>query len=201
MFEKNASTRYPINELACKRCSGRAYDPERTLSGLQITTLLEAARWSPSCFGDEPWRFIVCDRVTNPDAWDRALSVLNESNRDWVRHAPLIILGFVGSVLSRNGQPNRWGQYDTGAATMSLCLQATAMGLMVHHMGGYDIDKLRASFAIPEDYMPMAILTIGYQLPIERIPGALRERELAARTRRPLEECFFEGDWGKPVSV
>ena len=75
------------------------------------------------------------------------------------------------------------------------------MGLMVHHMGGYDIDKLRASFAIPEDYMPMAILTIGYQLPIERIPGALRERELAARTRRPLEECFFEGDWGKPVSV
>jgi nitroreductase len=200
MFEKNASSRYPINELARKRWSGRAYDPDRTLTGQQIITLLEAARWAPSCFGDEPWRYIVCNRDTRPGAWQKALESLTEANQDWAKLAPVIILGFAGSVLSRNGKPNRWGQYDTGAATMSLCLQATAMDLMVHQMGGFDVDKVRSSFTVPEEFTPMVVLTVGYQLPMERIPEQLQERETAARVRRPLEQTFFDGSWDKPVT-
>jgi len=200
MFEKNASTRYPINELARRRWSGRAYDPDRALTGEQIITLLEAARWAPSCFGDEPWRYIVCNRETNPAARLLALATLTDSNRGWASNAPVLILGFAGSVLGRNGKPNRWGQYDTGAASMSLCLQATALGLMAHQMGGFDIDKVRSSFTVPEEFMPMVVLTIGYQLPVDRIPEPLQERETAARLRRPLEQTFFEGSWGTPIT-
>jgi len=200
MFAKNASTRYPINELIGKRWSGRAYDPERTLTDQQIISLLEAARWAPSCFGDEPWRYIVCNRVTHPDAWQMALETLNESNRVWVSNAPVIILGFANTVMKHNGKPNRWGEYDTGAATMSLCLQATAMGMMLHQMGGYDVDKVRTSFKVPDTFTPMAILSIGYQLPVDSIPDALKEREMAPRIRRPLEENCFVASWGTPIT-
>ncbi len=200
MFAKNASTRYPINELIGKRWSGRAYDPDRTLTSQQIISLLEAARWAPSCFGDEPWRYIVCNRVTHPAAWQMALDALNESNRVWVSKASVMILGFANTVMKHNGKPNRWGDYDTGAATMSLCLQATAMGMMVHQMGGYDTDKVRSSFNVPDTFTPMAILSIGYQLPVDSIPDALKEREMAPRVRRPLEENFFEASWGTPIT-
>lgn len=200
MFEKNASTRYPINEVLRKRWSGRAYDPQRRLSSQQIMTMLEAARWAPSCFGDEPWRYIICNRDTNRAAWQMALDTLVASNQDWAQSAPVLILAFANSIMSRNGKPNRWGQYDTGAASMSLSLQATAMGLMAHQMGGFDADKVRTLFNIPDAFMPMAVLTVGYQLPVDRIPEQMKERETAARVRRPLEQTFFDGNWGTPIT-
>ncbi len=200
MFEKNASTRYPINEVLGKRWSGRAYDPERGLTNQQIMSLLEAARWAPSCSGDEPWRYIVCNRATHPATWQMALATLVESNRDWAQNAPVLIIGFANSIMSRNGKPNRWGQYDTGAASMSLVLQATAIGLMVHQMGGFDADKVRSAFSIPEPFMPMVIMTVGYQLPPDSIPEQLREREFAPRLRRPLGQTFFNGSWGTPIT-
>jgi nitroreductase len=199
MFEKKALTRVPVDDLIARRWSGRAFDPDRLLSRRQILALLEAARWAPSCYGDQPWRYIVCDRRSDAEAWDRAYTCLAEGNRTWAVHAPVLLLAVAGSVFARNGNPNRWGQYDTGAASENLCLQATAMGLMAHQMGGFDADKARAQFDVPEQYTPMAMIAIGYQLPRERIPASLREREFAERSRRPLPEIFFEGRWGMPV--
>lgn len=199
MFDKKIDTQAPIHELIAKRWSGRAYDPDNTLSREQIISLIEAARWAPSCYGDQPWRYLVFDKSTNQDVWQQALDCLGEGNREWAQYAPLLLLACADSILSKNGKPNRWGQYDTGAASMNICLQATAMGLMTHQMGGFDADKTREYFSIPEQYMPMAMITVGYQLAENKIEGELREREYQARNRNELASNFFEGKWETPV--
>ena len=198
MFEKNAITSVAIVSVLARRWSGRAYDPDRKPSHEQIIALLESARWAPSCFGDQPWRFVVCSRAENTEAWQRAVDCLSEGNRAWAGQAPVLILVTADSIFAANGNPNRWGQYDTGAAAMSLCVQATEMGLMAHQMGGFDADKAARLFAIPDRYKPMAFIAVGYQLPVEAIPPELKEREQADRSRRPLEQSFYDGSWEKP---
>ncbi|MGI9229394.1 MAG: nitroreductase family protein [Gammaproteobacteria bacterium] len=196
MFDKEIITDAAIHPLLAKRWSGRAFDPERAVETDDILALLEAARWAPSCYGDEPWRFIVAAGKSHPETWQALHSCLAEGNQGWAKNAPLLILAIAGNKL-RNGEPNRWGSYDTGAAMMSLSIQATALGLMCHQMGGFDPDKAVKAFGIPADYLPMAVMAVGYQLATDAIPEALQEREFAERKRRPLTEHFFSGDWGE----
>lgn len=198
MIDKKAKTSIPINELIACRWSGRAYNPAKTVSQEQIKALIEAARWSPSCFGDQPWRYIICDKNTNETAWNNAFGCLSEGNQSWARNAPVLILAIADSILSKNGNPNRWGQYDTGAASMSLCIQATELGLMVHQMGGFDTMKACEIFSIPDQFTPMAIMAVGYQQSIDELSGEIKERELSERLRNPVDKNFFNGVWGNP---
>ncbi|RME32631.1 MAG: nitroreductase [Gammaproteobacteria bacterium] len=201
MFEKNAHTAVPIHPLMARRWSGRAYDPDRPVAREDLLAMLEAARWAPSCYGDQPWRFIVWDRIADEPAWWRAFSCLAEGNRSWAGAAPVLLLATADTLFSHNGKPNRWAAYDTGAASMSLVLQATALGIMAHQMGGFDAARLREEFSIPEQVEPMAMITLGYQLSLQEMDEAQRERETAPRQRRPLGENFFEGEWGRPVRI
>lgn len=199
-MKKPAITQVPIAPLLADRWSGRAYDAAKPVSREQTIALLEAARWAPSCFGDQPWRFMVWDKHVDAANWQRAFDCLVPGNQAWVQNAPLLFLITADTLFNHNGKPNRWGQYDTGAAAENLCLQASAMGLMAHQMGGFDADKARTAFAIPEQYTLMAMMSVGYPADISTLSGEVLEREMAARTRRPLGELFFDGTWGKPVA-
>lgn len=200
MIEKPAATRVPIEPQLARRWSGRAYDPARAVSPDQLLALLEAARWAPSCYGDQPWRFIAWDRGADRANWERACACLGEFNRGWATAAPVLLLAAADTLFHHNDQPNRWGGYDTGAASMSLCVQATTLGLMAHQMGGFDAARVQADFAIPERYMPMAMITVGYALAEADIPADMRERELAPRQRRGLGEMAYQGQWGKAIA-
>jgi len=199
MFDKKIDTQEGIDDLLAKRWSGRAYDASQPVAHEHIISLLEAARWAPSCYGDEPWRYIVCDKSTNEVAWDKAFSCLAEGNQSWAVNAPVLMLALANTIFSHNDNDNRWAQYDTGAATMSLCIQASSLGLMVHQMGGFSTDKAAEVFSIPDQYTPMAMMTVGYQLAEDKITGELMQRESSERKRNPLAEQFFDGEWGKPI--
>ncbi|HXH71748.1 MAG TPA: nitroreductase family protein [Mariprofundaceae bacterium] len=194
----NAATE--IHELIASRWSPRAFDASRPVEREKLLACLEAARWAPSCFGDEPWRFIVCDKATDDDAWQRMLDCLTPKNRLWAQHAPVLLLSCAGSSFRANGNPNRWAQYDTGAAAVSLCLQATALGLASHQMGGFDIEKARSAFNIPDDHQPMAAMALGYQAGIETLDATFHGLELGDRQRQPLGDTFFTGRWGEPLA-
>jgi len=198
MIEKKAETSVPINDLIARRWSGRAFDPDRHIMHADIVALLEAARWAPSCYGDQPWRYIVCNRHTNPDAWQQALACLAEGNQSWARYAPLLVLVVADNFMVRDGRPNRWGQYDTGAASISICLQALDLGLMTHQMGGFDANAARRLFHIPVQCTPMSMMAVGYPLPEQAIPPEMKERELQPRARKPLTEYFYDGAWNVP---
>ena len=200
MIKKQAETQDTINILIASRWSGRAYDPERGVTRKQLVSLLEAARWAPSCFGDEPWRYIVCNRQIDDDSWQIALTCLVDGNQRWAQNAPVLILVFADSTFFNNDKENRWGQYDTGAASMSICLQATELGLMVHQMGGILAEKIMQSFDVPARFTPMSVMAIGYQLAKKDIPEEMLERELSERKRKPFNDLFFSGKWGGAFS-
>jgi nitroreductase len=196
MFSKPALTHYPIHDLLVSRWSGRAYDPHRPVARADLLSLLEAARWAPSCYGDQPWRFLVWDKYADPQSWQQALECLATGNQSWAQYAPILMLSLADSQFMHNAEANRWGQYDTGAAAMSLCIQATALGIMVHQMGGFDAEKAAARFGIPSRYVPMAMISLGYQLAQADIPEDMKAREFAERSRAAMQERFFEAQWG-----
>lgn len=197
MIPKSIDTSVPILPVFAERYSGVSYDPARTPSREQLLALCEAARWAPSCFGDQPWRFLVCDRAGNPAAWDKAFACLLEGNQSWCANAPVLVISCCDTLLTRNDKPNAYGPYDTGAAALAFSLQAAALGLMTHQMGGFVADKARELFAIPERYKPLAMMAVGYQLPQQQLTDAQRERELAPRARAALGTRFFAGEWDK----
>lgn len=202
MQDRKADTSVPIHDLLARRWSPRAFDPSRPVSREQLAAILEAGRWAPSCNGDEPWRYLVFDRARDPEGWGKAFECLSENNKKWVKNVPLLMLSCAGSVFRHNGKPNRYGPHDTGAASVSMALQAAALGLVIHQMGGYDAAKARSAFNIPEEYTPMAMIAVGYQAEPDTIDDEeTRKKELRPRTRQALSQMFFEGGWGEGIRL
>jgi len=198
-MKKPASTSQPIHPLLAERWSPRAFDPACGVGSDEIAALLEAARWAPSSFGEEPWGYVVCDRATNPEAWEKLFGCLVEGNQGWAKNAPLLILSVGRKEFGRNGKPNRHWAHDTGAATLSLVLQAEALGLRAHQMSGFDAGAAAAAFGVPEGHECLSVIAVGKQAEADTLEdGAMADRERAERTRKPLGELFFDGNWGEP---
>lgn len=198
-MDRKADTSVAIDDLLARRWSPRAFDATRPVSREQLAALLEAARWAPSCNGDEPWRYLVWDRSRDADGWQQAFDCLSENNRKWCRNVPVLMLSCAGSIFGHSGKPNRYGQHDTGMADLSIALQAVTLGLVAHQMGGYDAQKARATFSIPEEYTPMAMIAVGYQASPDVLDEETKAKELKPRSRKPLGTHFFEGSWGEGV--
>ena len=198
--DRPAPTNIAIHDLLKRRWSPRAFDPNRPVTREQLKVLLEAGRWAPSCNGDEPWRYLIWDKGRDPQGWQKAYDCLSENNKKWVKNVPLLMLSCAGSAFEATGKPNRWTQHDTGAASVSMALQAGAMGLVIHQMGGWDADKARAAFAIPPEYTPMAMIAVGYQASPDILDEETKAKEMRPRGRKPVVERFYEGGWGKGVA-
>lgn len=195
MIHKPAITTQKIHDLMQNRWSPRAFAADRPVEDDQVSALLEAARWAPSCMNEQPWRFVVCVKRNEPTAWQNLLAGLAEKNQLWAQHAPVLLLAVAMNEFSQNGKANRWAAYDTGAACLSLCLQATALGLVSHQMGGFDAEHCRQSFSLPADCTPLSVIAIGYQAEADQLDEEMKQRELAERTRASLDERFFLGGW------
>jgi nitroreductase len=198
-MKKPAITQVSIDPTIAERWSGRAYDASKPVTYEQTLALLEAARWAPSCMGDQPWRILVWNKGVDAKAWQKAFDCLAEGNQSWVKDAPFLCLICANTLFTKNGQPNRWAEYDTGAAALNLSLQASSMGLSAHQLGGFSEDKARATFYIPEQFSLMAMISVGYLADIETVTGDLLARETAPRSRRDLGTLFFDGAWDKPI--
>jgi len=196
MTKKHAPTAVPIHELIAGRWSPRALSSE-PVSRDQLHAVLEAARWAPSSYNGQPWRFVVFDRSTDEVAFKRAFATLVPFNQGWTASAPVLI-AVTTQTLTSKGEVNRCASYDAGAAAMSLVLQAHALGLAAHQMSGLDVDAFRAEFKIPNDVEVIAMIAIGHYGDAEKLDPVLREREKAARARLPLGEVAFNGAWKKP---
>lgn len=180
----------PIHSLLAERWSPRAFS-DQPVTEEQLESLLQAARWAPSCFNDQPWRFIVGLSGRDEGRHAAISELLAGGNRAWAPRAPLLLIACAATHFAHNGEPNRWAQYDTGAAMMSMALQAQALGLHVHQMGGFDASRARAAFDLPEQLEPVAAAAIGYQgEDRSHLPDWAAERELAPRERRALKDLL-----------
>ena len=196
LMKKPAITEQPIHSILSDRWSSRAYDPDQLVSQESFLSLMEAARWSPSCMGDQPWQFITFHKK-DATSWTQALNCLSVGNQNWAMDASILILACARQSFSNNEKPNRWNQYDTGAACENICLQATSLGLVAHQMGGFDVEKSRQLFQIPGQYDLMSFIAIGYPLAVEKISAEALVKEKEARKRKPLREIFYTNQWGE----
>jgi len=196
MNEKKTSTDYPIHELLAKRWSPYAFD-DRPVPETDLRSLFEAARWAPSSYNEQPWRYIVCTK-DDPEQYQRLLSCLVEGNQIWAKAAPVLALGVVSLRFARNAKDNRAAVHDLGLAAGNLLLEATTRGLLVHQMIGILPDKARQIYGIPEGFEAWTALAIGYKGDPMSLPEQLRERDQAPRQRKPLREFVFSGKWGNP---
>jgi nitroreductase len=187
---------HPIHELHRRRWSPRAFDPHRLVEPEKLRSVMEAARWAPSSFNEQPWRFVVATRE-EPEAFARMLSCLVEQNQAWARHAPVLMIACASPVLSRNGKPNRHALYDLGQAVAFLTLEATALGLHLHQMAGFFPEKAREAFEIPQPFEAVSMIVMGYLGDPNSLPEDLRRRELTPTTRKPITDFVFAGRWGQ----
>ncbi len=184
-----------LHSLIRERWSPRAYSDE-AIAPDAVQRLFEAAQWAMSSFNGQPWRFVYATK-DDPEAYDRILSTLVPFNLSWAKAAPLIGISIGRTHFEHNNEPNKWSEYDTGAAMALLTVQAHAEGLHVHQMAGFDPAKAKEVLNIPDGYTPIAAFTVGYLGDAASLPDQMRERELQQGQRKTLNEIVFKGAWGQ----
>ncbi len=196
---KLATPDHPIHPLVAERFSPYAYE-DRAVSAEELRSLFEAARWAPSSYNEQPWRYLVA-RKEDAERHERLLSCLVEPNQAWAKAAPVLAIGIVQRSFVRNGKPNAAAEHDLGLASATLTLEATARGLAVHQMIGILPDRVRERFALPDDADALTGLAIGYRAAADDAPEPYAERDRAPRTRRPLAEFVFGDRFGEAASL
>jgi nitroreductase len=184
---------HAIHPLIASRRSIRAFAPTSVEPQI-LASLMEAARWAPSSMNEQPWSFIVATKA-NKSEFDRLLGCLLEFNIQWAQHAPVLLLS-VAKLTFESGELNRHAFHDIGQAIANLTFQATVSGLLVHQIAGFDVEKARREFSIPQDYEPVAAAAIGYPGNSAELPEKLRKKDANPRKRKPLTNFVFEGVWG-----
>jgi nitroreductase len=194
-MQRPAPTEHPVHELIRERWSPRAFS-DKAIAPEILASLFEAARWAPSSNNEQPWAFLVATRDDKPN-FEKSLDALVEFNRNWAKHA--FVIGFAVSKLAfaKANTPNRNAFYDTGAAMAWLTVEATAHGLFVHQMAGFEPEKVRANFGVPEGWEAIAAFAMGYPGDPTSLPEPYRGRETAPRTRKPIREFVMTGKWGR----
>ncbi len=192
---KKAVVDHPVHDLIAQRWSPYSFS-NRPVDANDLLSLFEAARWAPSSYNEQPWRFLVATQ-DDPKEFERLLSCLVEPNQAWAKHAPVLVLGMVSLKFARNGRPNLAAHHDLGLAVSNLSLEATARGLAVHQMIGILPDKAREVFAIPVDHEALTAFAIGYPGPLE---GEMGQRDQSPRSRRPVNEFLFMGGFGRSMN-
>ncbi len=161
-----------------------------SLPGSELARLFEAARWAPSSYNDQPWRFLYAHRQS--PHWDTFLDLLVDFNRQWADKAAVLIVMLSRTTREENGQPAPTHSFDAGAAWQSLALQGRAMGLVVHGMGGFDYDRARRDLQVPQEYAVEAMAAVGHPATAGALPEGLRELEVPSG-RKEIAEIAFEG--------
>ena len=190
---KQRKSNYPISPIILNRWSSRAMTGEE-ISNETLMMLFEAARWAPSSFNNQPWRFIYAKR--NSSYWQTFLDLLEPANQAWAKNAAVLMVIVSHKVFDYDGRPSRTHSFDAGAAWENLALQGSILGLVVHGMEGFNYDKASQVLKIPDTYTVEAMVAVGVYGNVEQLPKKLQDIDFP-NDRKPLNEILFEGSFAK----
>jgi len=186
---KHRTADHPIEQIFLKRWSPRSLRPDG-VGAADLNRLFEAARWAPSSYNEQEWRFLYA--IKGSKHWDTFLNLLVPANQTWCKDAGALVVVISKTTFTHNGKPNVVHSFDAGLASMNLMLQATAMGLVTHGMGGFDRDKTRSELQIPADFQPEAMIAIGKPGDPDTLPAEVRKGEVPSG-RKKVSEIAREG--------
>jgi nitroreductase len=182
---------YDIDPLLLHRWSPRAMSGEE-ISDAELMRLFEAARWAPSSYNGQPWRFIYAKRGT--EHWDKLFHLMVDFNKSWAKNAAVLLVVISRKNFEENEKPSVTHQFDAGAAWENLALQGQIQGLVTHGMQGFDYEKARRDLSVPDVFDIMAMVAIGKPGPKENLPPELQQREQPS-DRKQLSEIIMEGQF------
>ncbi|OHB44233.1 MAG: nitroreductase [Planctomycetes bacterium GWC2_49_10] len=175
---------YPAEVLFVRRWSPRAMSGEE-ISDKELFTLFEAAKWAPSSYNNQPWRFHYAKR--NTPGWEKLYGLMVEFNQQWTKNAAVLIVMVSKKTFDRNGKPARTHSFDSGTAWGYLALQASLMGLFAHGMQGFDYDKAKEVLGLTDEYQVEAMAAVGRAGDITQLPDEMKEQELPS-TRKSVAQ-------------
>lgn len=182
---KRAETKHPVHPIIRKRWSPRAFS-DQDISAEYMKILLEAASWAASSYNEQPWSYIYAHR-DDKAGFEKLLGCLNEFNRNWAKGAAVLALSTARTQFG-NGKDNRHYLHDTGAANTTMALQAADLDIYCHQMAGFDVDKTKEVFDLPEGTEPASFIALGYVGHPDQLGDDLQEQETASRSRRDLDD-------------
>lgn len=183
-------THTTLHPLLDDRSSPRSFDTSHSLGDDELASLLEAARWAPSSMNHQPWRFAVARRGSTLHA--QVLDTLKPGNAAWAHTASALVVAI--AERTRDGRPIGTADYDLGLSVMQMTVQAHALGLHVHQMGGFDHESASRTLGLEPGLAPVVVVAVGRRDLPERLSQELRAREIAPRTRRELAETLLAVD-------
>lgn len=184
---------HPVHPLFLDRWSPRAMTGE-PVPQRDLNVMLEAARWAPSSYNAQPWRFVFVHR--DSEAWPAFLGLLDEGNRAWARDAGVLLVVSSRRTFERDGRPSRTHAFDAGAAWENLALQGTLLGWAVHGMEGFDYERARVLLGVPAHLQIEMMAAIGRARDPAELDEALRRREWPSG-RQPLDRIAFAERWAE----
>lgn len=188
-MKTNRTPTHPISELILNRWSPRAFSGE-TIPTETLMSLFEAARWAPSSYNNQSWRFIYAQK--NTPHWDALFNLMVEFNQSWTKNAAALVVIVSKKTFDHNGEASITHSFDSGAAWENLALEASSRGIIAHGMQGFDYEKAKIVLGVPEGYAVEAMVAIGMPGKKEDLPAMLQEKEVPS-DRKPLSELVMEG--------
>lgn len=189
-LDRTAPTDAPILDVLSQRWSTRAYDSVTPIDEDALRGALEAARWSPSAYNNQPWRFIVARRGTETHA--KVVASMVEFNQAWAAPAGALVVFIAETSRGEHQFPSAF--YDLGQAAAHFTVQAHANGLYTHQLTGFDAASVAEAFGLAPEFTPFSIMAVGNLGTIEDAPEFARDGERAPRVRRPIEESVVVND-------
>ena len=197
-MEKPANTPLHIHPNVRQRWSPRSFS-DRRVEKEKLQRIFEAARWAPSSFNIQPWRFIVGQK--GDDTWEKLYETLVSFNQQWAGTADVLVLAIGNSISPKNGNINKVFEYDVGQSMAYITFQLVEEGLVAHQMGGFSPEKATELFDIPDDHKPIAMMAIGYQGSPDALSPDFAEMEKAPRDRKEIDELVFTEQFGQPANM
>ncbi|NLL35972.1 MAG: nitroreductase family protein [Fretibacterium sp.] len=179
---------HKVADFISRRWSPHAFDENNRVTKEQMMSLLEAARWAPSAYNEQPWRFLVAVKEGDEKVFDEMLDCLMDLNQAWAFRASALLILLVRRRFAHNGKENPWAEHDCGLALENLMLQAFAQGLVTHPMTGFYAEKVKERYNLPQDCEPLVAVAVGYLGSPELLSGDKKRLELEPRERRPVAD-------------
>lgn len=188
-ISKYRKPEYKVDQIFLNRWSPRAMSGEKITKD-ELMSLFEAAKWAPSSYNNQSWRFVYALKDT--PQWKTLFELLGEFNQLWCKNAAAVVVIVSKTTFDHDGKPSITHSFDTGAAWENFALQGSLNGLVVHGMQGFDYDKAKKALGIPDDYVVEAMAVVGKPGKKEDLPANLQEREVPSG-RKKVAEIAFEG--------
>ena len=184
-----------ILEIIQERWSPYAFS-SAPVEEFKLKAMFEAAGYAPSCNNEQPWQFVYATQAEK-EIFNDYLDFLADGNKVWAKNAYAIVISLARTKFSYNSKPNRWAFHDTGMAVSNLLMQALALDVYVHQMGGYSIEKVKEYFRLGDDMEPVAMMAVGYLGEGSNLTPELLKRDETRRSRKPVTEFVFRNSFNQ----